>query len=108
MVLMTPMRGDGVGNRVVEQTVERVKLFDGDGRICFTCQLGDGLADISVTVDHLVHGVALGEQLFAMQGSGTAAFDRTRGLVPGSGNYRVSPRRVGPLTTKRLDKLVEE
>src|SRR6185436_18580588 len=105
---MLTIRTDGVGNRVVEQAVERVELFDGDRRIDFTGQLGDGLADISVTMDHLIHGVASREQLFAMQGSRTAAFDRNRGLLPGSGNDRVSRGRVCLLETKRLDKLIEE
>jgi hypothetical protein len=58
-VTMMPIRGDGVGNGVVKQTVEGVKLSDGDWRMSFLCQLGNGLADISVTVHYLIDGESL-------------------------------------------------
>ena len=108
IVQMTPIRGDRIGNRVVEQAIESVKLVNGDRRIRLLCQLGDGLADISVTVDDLVHRVTLREQFLAMQASGTAVLDRYRGFLLGSGNDRVSRRRGRLLSAKRLDELIEE
>jgi hypothetical protein len=76
-----------------------VKFLDGDRRSLLGGQLGDGLADIAVTVDHLVHRVSLVEQLLAVQGSGAAVFRRARVLGPGSGRFRVA---------QRLDELAEE
>ena len=46
---------DRFSDRRVEATVQRMKLFDGDGRVLLECDLGDGLANVTVIVDHLRH-----------------------------------------------------
>jgi hypothetical protein len=105
---MTPIRGHGIGDRVVEQAVESVELVDGDRRTLLLCQLGNGLADITITVDHLIHGVSLREQLCAVQGGSTAALHRTRRVFPGAGNQGASRLRACLVAMKRLDQLLEE
>src|SRR5688572_33420568 len=89
---MMPVGGDGVGNGFVEQPVENLKFTEGDRLIFFSCQLGDGLADIPVTVNDLVHGVSAPEQLLAMQGSRSGVF--CRGSARGTQNSIVLRLRV--------------
>jgi ATP-dependent HslUV protease ATP-binding subunit HslU len=107
---MTPIRGHGIGDRVVEQAVESVELVDGDRRTLLLCQLGNGLADITITVDHLIHGVSLREQLCAVQGGSTAALHRTRrDMLPKKKKRRTvsvaEARRI--VMQDELDKLVD-
>src|SRR5580765_6967121 len=48
----------GVGNSVVEATVESAKLVAGNESILFDGQVCDGLADVPIFVDNLVDAVS--------------------------------------------------
>src|SRR5687768_6730662 len=69
-----PKGRDGVGNSVVEATVERTKLVRGNGRVLFDGQSGNGLAHISITVDNLVDTESEAKQFSAVQGRGATDF----------------------------------
>jgi hypothetical protein len=60
--------GDGGGDGVVEASVEGAELGRGDRHHPFESELGDGLADVSIVVDHLADGEAHPEQLVAVPG----------------------------------------
>jgi len=54
---------DGFGDAVIETAVERSELVDFDGRLLLERQIGNGLAEIAIVVDHLLHGKSLLKQL---------------------------------------------
>src|ERR1019366_10523249 len=48
---------DGIGDGVVQATVKCPKLVHLDRRVLFDCQIGDGLAQIAIIVNHEVDRV---------------------------------------------------
>ena len=49
--------GDSVRDGVVQAPVQGSEFVDGEQHIPFERQVGDGLAEIPVVVDDLIHGV---------------------------------------------------
>jgi hypothetical protein len=58
--------GDRFSDRRVQAPVQRMKLLDGDRCVLLDCDLGDGLADVSVVVDDLRHVEPRRQQLRAV------------------------------------------
>ena len=56
---MQDERGDGISDGVVEQAVKGSKFAQGYGRVHLDRQLGDDLANVTVTMDYLIYGVSL-------------------------------------------------
>ena len=74
-VTLLLVRGDGLGDGVVEAAVQRLELVGRDRDVAFIGQLRDALADAPIVMDHLTHRQPDPEQLSAVQ-------PRARGHVP--------------------------
>ena len=71
-----PECGDGMRDRIVEAPVEGAKLVRGDVRFLFDRQIGNGLADVAVAVDHLVDAESEAQQVAPVQSRSAADFRR--------------------------------
>ena len=59
LIALAPELGDGIGYGVVEAFVESEKLIRRDRRLLLDGHLGNGLAEIPIIVDNLIHGEPL-------------------------------------------------
>jgi hypothetical protein len=70
-----PVLSDGACDRVVKASVQRLKIFGADRRVRFHGQLGDGLTDIAIVVDHLRHREPLNQQVMSVLDRAFANFE---------------------------------
>ena len=54
---------DGLGDSIVETSVERSKFVYLNRRVALECQVRDGLAQIAVVMNHLIYRKALLQEL---------------------------------------------
>ncbi|HEX5863106.1 MAG TPA: hypothetical protein VF014_02395 [Casimicrobiaceae bacterium] len=101
--------GDGIGDRVVQATVESPKFVDLDWRIVFECHVRYSLAEIAVIMNNLVNREPVLQQVVPVPRRSYAHLGQ---------NLRSAARWAGDLATlhglgrlfdlERLDKLLEE
>jgi hypothetical protein len=60
--------GDSVRDGVVQAPIQGSEFIDGERRISLERQVGDGLAEVTVVVDDLVHGVPHLQELLPVGG----------------------------------------
>src|SRR6185503_7641302 len=95
--------GDSAGDRFIEAEVQQLKLSRFDGCVVLGRELGDGLAEISVVVNHLGDREARLRALPTVRSSGRCDFAVLGPLVGGS-----SPQhRVGELSEEEGNSVRE-
>ena len=65
-ISLTPEFRHCIGNRIVEASIESLEFVIGDQRVAFDRELRNGLAEIPVVMDDLVHRKAPLQQFIAM------------------------------------------
>jgi hypothetical protein len=75
--------GHGIGDGVVEASVQRPELDDRERRVALDRQVGDGLAQVAVVMNHLVDGVAELQKLPAVRGRGDTDLGQLRHVAAG-------------------------
>ena len=68
--------GNGIGNHIVETTIERPEFFGRNGRLELVGEVRDSLAYVAIIVHHLVDGKALLHQLAAVRGRSLTHLER--------------------------------
>ena len=109
-VLPPGMRPHRVGDRIVEAAIEGLELGDRDLETALPGELRDRLAKIAVMVDHVVHAVAVGEQLLPVQ-SRRRAHQRRLGVAASRSSrdaLALGARGTRLLDAQGFDELVEE
>ena len=66
LVAFAPVLGDRSGDRFVKAAIQDAKVVRADGRVRLHRQLGDGLTDVAIIVDHLRDGEALEQEVVTM------------------------------------------
>jgi len=72
LVAFAPVLGDRSGDRFVKAAIQYAKVVRADGRVRLHRQLGDGLTDVAIIVDHLRDGEALKQKVVTMLERGPA------------------------------------
>ena len=99
LLAQSPVLRDGLGDGVVETAVQRVKFVDRDLRVELECQLGYGLAQVAVVVNHLAHAEPQAKHVVAMLRRARGPFRRLGGVE--------RLQRVDELVEKQRDSVGE-
>src|SRR6185369_11014129 len=100
---------DGIGDGVVEASVQRAELFDGKRRVALERQVGHCLTEVAIVMDDLVDGVSEFQQFLAMRGGGHAHLREHRSHTAGCPGDPLAGRSLAGLVCfQRLGELVQE
>src|SRR6185312_17465508 len=91
-----------------EAAVESSKFIDFNRCCDFECQIRDGLAQIAVVVNDLIHRKALLHQLVPVQRRSGAHLRQYRAATGRTGNTTAAHRVGGLLDLESLDQLIEK
>ncbi len=97
-----------IGDAVVEAAVERSKFVYFDPGVDFECQIRDGLTQIAIVVNDLIHRKAQPHQLAPVQRRSGAHLRRYRAAPGRTGNLAAEHGVGGLLDLQRLDQLIKK
>lgn len=66
---------DGARNGLVKATVERAEVLRANRRVRLERQLGNGLTDVAIIVNHLRDGESFAQQVVAVEAGAPVDFD---------------------------------